>query len=625
MARPGNVALPNLGNGILIVDGDSTRIFQVHISGNNLSGIAITGSATATDVVGNFIGTSLMGGAAVPNIGDGILVQSSGNKIGGPGFGEGNTISGNRQSGIRISGLAASNNTVEGNMIGTDPTGAFAIPNNGSGVLVSNAPNNRIGSATAAAGGNVISGNRSSGINFSLAGSSGGVVYGNKIGTTKSGTLALGNSGNGILINSGATGIVVGGETTLKRNLISANSASGVTIGTNSNNNTISGNYIGTNVSGTSALGNRIAGITVQSSGNLIGGTVQRVGNRIAGNPTGISLTGAGVTQNTIRSNIIGTTSVPNTLRGIQFSGGASGNTVGPSNSISGNESGIRVNDGSINNRITRNSLSSNTNLGIDLFPLAGVNPLDAGDADGGGNLGQNSPTLNNSPLKIGNDLQVNFSVNSLPANAAYPLAIEFYSSDGAGEGRTYLAGTTYTVANFAVGPKTSTFLGAATNLVVGSTKIIALATDANGNTSEFSAEQLLSAPAAIMQASFQTSSEKLDVNKDGVVSPLDVLNVVNAMNSGLVAAGEGEYSSGVTETGRDGRLLNQNTLYDTNGDGVLSPLDVVLVVNRLQQSTQTSAVPEIEHEKLGQEANDQALEELSLEGALSALALDFV
>ncbi len=426
LARNGTSALPNTGHGILIVDGDATRIFQVYISGNSQSGIAITGSATATDVVGNFIGTSLSGTQAVPNNGDGILIESSGNKIGGPGIGEPNTISGNRLNGIRITGAAASNNTVEGNFVGTNPTGTAALSNQGNGVLVSAAPNNRIGSATDAAGGNVVSGNRFAGIAYSLAGVAGNVAYGNKIGTSKAGTVAIRNGGSGVLISGGASGVLIGGDTTLKRNLISGNTGAGVTIGLNSNNNTVSGNFIGTNVTGGAPLANGVAGITVQSSGNQIGGPSFRFGNRIAGNSIGINLTGAAATLNTIRFNIIGTPLVPNTSAGIQFASNASGNTVGPSNSIQGNQSGVRVNDGSVNNRITRNSFASNTNLGIDLLPLAGINPLDAGDADSGANLGQNSPTFVGSPLKIGNDLQVNFLVNSAPANSAYPLAIEF-------------------------------------------------------------------------------------------------------------------------------------------------------------------------------------------------------
>lgn len=617
LALNGVSTLPNAGHGVLIVDGDATRIQSVHISGNGQSGIRITGSATGTDLVGNFIGTSFSGTQAVPNNGDGILIESSGNKIGGPGIGEPNTISGNRLNGIRFTGAAASNNTVEGNLIGTNPTGTAAIPNQGNGVLVSGAPNNRIGSATDAAGGNVISGNRSAGIAYSLAGVTGNVAYGNKIGTSKAGTVAIRNGGSGVLISGGASGVRVGGETPIKRNLISGNTGAGVTIGLNSNNNTVSGNFIGTNVTGGAPLANGVAGITVQSSGNQIGGPAFSFANRIAGNSIGINLTGAAATLNTIRYNIIGSPLVPNTSAGIQFASNASGNTVGPSNSIQGNQSGVRVNDGSVYNRITRNSFAANTNLGIDLLPLAGINPQDAGDADGGANLGQNSPTFVGSPLLIGDDVQVNFRVNSAPANSAYPLAIEFYASDGAGEGRRYLAATTYTVADLAIGPKLVNF--AVTGVAVGSTRIIALATDASGNTSEFSLEHVLAAPpAAAMSLSGATpNGNKLDVNQDGVVSPLDALNISNVLNARL---GEGEFSAQAEDSRRvNGRSSPlRNLPYDTNGDGVIDSLDLSLVVDWLQ-AAQTNSVPSF---GLENEVNvrDRAVEELGLELGLGIL-----
>lgn len=76
------------------------------------------------------------------------------------------------------------------------------------------------------------------------------------------------------------------------------------------------------------------------------------------------------------------------------------------------------------------------------------------------------------------------------------------------------------------------------------------------------------------MRASNQQNGSKLDVNKDGVVSPLDALHIVNAISSRSVPVGEGEYSDPIG-----------NAIYDTNGDGELSPLDVMLVVNWLQRA----------------------------------------
>lgn len=611
MARNGTDAIPNNGHGILIVDADATRIQQNYASGNASAGIALTGSATSTVIVGNFIGVSLLGTAALPNAGDGVLIQSPGNRIGGPGAGERNVISGNGKSGITISGLAALGNTIEGNLIGTDPTGTFAIPNSGNGIRVLNAGNTRIGSETEATGANLISGNGSSGITFSQSGSAGGRVFGNKIGTTVSGMAPLGNAGHGVLINANASGIIVGGSTALAGNLISANGASGITLAVNSGGNEVQGNLIGTNSNASGPLGNGTSGITVQSTKNRIGGPDPRFGNTIGGNANGISLTGAAATLNVISFNNIGTLVAPNISRGVQFSTGASGNVVGPENSIVKNETGVRVNDGSIRNRIVQNSFFENTNAGIDLYPGAGINPQDPGDADGGGNLRQNSPTINGSPLKIGDDLEANFSVDSAPANAAYPLNVEFYLSDGSGEGLRFLADTVYTLVDVTAGSKTVSFVGAAIGLVAGASRIVALATDANGNTSEFSAERVLADPAvaASLRQGVQQNGNRLDVNDDGVVSPLDVLNVISALKSVSVRTSEGDLNRSMV-----------NKFFDTNGDGQLSPLDVLLVINGLRRPSVSSSVPAIEDEKEESTIWDEAILETSLELGSSEL-----
>ena len=210
----------------------------------------------------------------------------------------------------------------------------------------------------------------------------------------------LGNTSNGVSLLAGATNVQIGGSTGLSQNVISANKANGVSILTNSNNNRISHNRIGTTVSD-APLGNVGSGIAIQSSGNIIGGANANFRNVIAGNAHGITLSGATASNNTIAFNTIGIDTASNVGRGIQFVSGASGNTVGPSNTIRRNETGIRVNDGSVNNKITRNSIGENINLGIDLFPSAGATANDGADADSGGNLLQNSPAISGSPLLI--------------------------------------------------------------------------------------------------------------------------------------------------------------------------------------------------------------------------------
>ena len=83
----------------------------------------------------------------------------------------------------------------------------------------------------------------------------------------------------------------------------------------------------------------------------------------------------------------------------------------------------------------------------------------------------------------------------------------------------------------------------------------------------------------------FMNSSNPYDVNNDGFVSPIDVLILVNSMNtggSGFLGGGSSGGASG--ESGANGYYL------DVNGDSYLSPLDALLVINHLNNRGGTSA-----------------------------------
>ena len=115
------------------------------------------------------------------------------------------------------------------------------------------------------------------------------VVAGNFIGTDVTGALALGNSGSGVIILQsdgnliGTDGDGVGDAA--ERNIISANAGDGVVITQGSNDNVVAGNFIGTDVTGTQPLGSYRTGINVSygSSSNRIGTdglSVDNVGER---------------------------------------------------------------------------------------------------------------------------------------------------------------------------------------------------------------------------------------------------------------------------------------------------------------------------------------------------------
>lgn len=107
------------------------------ISGNQLDGIALfdnTGAGTTdNEIIGNLIGLTLDGSAALPNLGPGIfhVLGSSGTVI------KANVVSGNATHGVQLSGNTSSGVTLQNNLIGTDAQGAAAVPNGGSGIFLS--------------------------------------------------------------------------------------------------------------------------------------------------------------------------------------------------------------------------------------------------------------------------------------------------------------------------------------------------------------------------------------------------------------------------------------------------------------------------------------------------------
>ena len=109
-------------------------------------------TGTLDTIVGNYLGTNATGQASSPN-GRGIEDNSGNNLIGGTSAADRNVISGNSLGGVH---LIAANSTVEGNYIGTDASGTFAVGNGDEGILVQG-QNTTIG-GTAPGAGNVIAG-----------------------------------------------------------------------------------------------------------------------------------------------------------------------------------------------------------------------------------------------------------------------------------------------------------------------------------------------------------------------------------------------------------------------------------------------------------------------------------
>ncbi len=475
--------------------GGTTEGTRNLISGNQ-AGVQITGSAaTGTAVQGNYIGTDVTGTVYRGQDYQGVVISDApGNTIGGTTPGAGNVISAG-SIGVHISGSTATGNVVQGNFIGTDVTGTVDLGNWAEGVRI-NAPGNTIGGATPGAR-NVISGN-GDGVLISGNTATGNRVLGNYIGTEVTGTLELGNSGNGIRIVTpdntigGTTGTTAGGPCTGACNLISGNVSVGVGIGGGATitGNVVQGNFIGTDVTGTLDLGNRVGATITNGFSNTIGGTLTGEGNLISGNDwEGIRINGS---DNMIQGNLIGTQ-----IDGVsQLGNGRDGmwiwwvgnNAVGGTSPAAGNTiaynggNGVYVTDNA-GNLVHTNSIHSNAGLGIDLEP-DGATGNDAGDGDTGANDLQNFPVLT-SAIVLGGSTTIEGTLNST-GNADFTL--QFFSNgacdpSGYGEGESFVGSSIETTdgggnVGFAVTFPTAVPVG---------DFITATATNPSNSTSEFS------------------------------------------------------------------------------------------------------------------------------------------
>ena len=206
-------------NGNNNIIGGTTPQARNVISGQVYNGVQLSasGSSSINNVVqGNFIGTNALGTAAIGNGASGVYAHpsSGGNLIGGTIAGARNIVSGNGFSGITVNNT----NTIQGNYIGTNVTGTAAI-GNGAGIYIETGGSggNVIGGTTAGAG-NVISGNLNIGIVLSRDNNT---VQGNLIGTNASGTGPLGNADIGVRpsgVNNLIGGTVPGAGNTIAFN-----------------------------------------------------------------------------------------------------------------------------------------------------------------------------------------------------------------------------------------------------------------------------------------------------------------------------------------------------------------------------------------------------------------------
>src|SRR4028119_1601343 len=217
----------------------------------------------------------LNGSFIPPALGAPINGLDLGYSPGGAEDSSGSTIQGLVINGFGNSGIfpgrgilvQSNNNIIQDNYIGTDISGTTAVGNTLSGITIGSYTPNNSPNATAIRD-NIISGNGVAGIFVARAAATNTNITGNFIGTDFTGTMPLGNEGDGILIlDPDSNNNVIGGTTPGDSNIIANNKGSGIEIIASSGSHTIQGNSIFNNQRlGIDLIGN--TGITPNDVGD---------------------------------------------------------------------------------------------------------------------------------------------------------------------------------------------------------------------------------------------------------------------------------------------------------------------------------------------------------------------
>ena len=369
---------PGIGDGLSLTGGHSA-VRGLVVGGFSGIGIAIVGGGGGSHVEACYVGTDATGTARHPNALGGIVVADSPNNvIGGTTPARRNVISGNGPDnpesgyyGVRISGATSTGNRVLGNYIGTDASGAVALPNSTAGVLIQGAPGNLVGGDTPGAR-NVIAGNGGPGRGSACQagrpcgaevwvlepGATGNRIEGNYIGTNAAGTAALGRAAAGVAVWDAGSN-TVGGAAAAAGNVISGmRGGVGIQIlgGTTAQareapDNRVLGNLIGLNAAGTDSLSNDVgvfvSGLAARTqvgapgAGNVIAGS-RRQGIRVSDEffnrgPVGVRIEGNGIGVKASRIDSLSNRGGGILVASIEGGPGVSDLVVGGATAASGN------------------------------------------------------------------------------------------------------------------------------------------------------------------------------------------------------------------------------------------------------------------------------------------------
>jgi hypothetical protein len=305
------------------------------ISIQNAAGVLAESGANGNTIQGNFVGLGADGvtklGNGFPNGYSIFLNHSNNNLVGGSSAAARNVTGKIAISGEGPPAAAGENNIILGNYIGINAGGTALLPiegRRGAGVDMASVRKNMVL-------GNVIGG-FDLGVIIG-GGSSENTVQGNFIGTNAAGTAALPNRNGITIstgLNSTdpiTTNNLIGGTTPGAGNVISGNASSGIFLA--GSRNTIQGNFVGVAGDGSTPMPNGDGGITSSAggpsdsgNGNLIGGTISGAGNVIAYNGVADKAHAYGVKINSGKDNaILGNSIFGNYGLGIDL-----GSTFGP-------------------------------------------------------------------------------------------------------------------------------------------------------------------------------------------------------------------------------------------------------------------------------------------------------
>ena len=524
LGADGVTAAGNGESGVVLTVGSGVQVLGNAIAGNGDRGMDGADLADAV-VQGNRIGTSADGTLARANSRFAFECDGcSALQFGGTGTDERNLV------GVGFVNLISDGDdigdvVVEGNVIGLDVAGtAQASDGFGGGLILAgdfDAP--RIGGASDAAR-NVIANSDGTGIDLdayqgfggTVQPGNGAVIQNNYVGLDGSGTAPRGHAEDGINILSGDGHQIID-------NVVVAGTGPedywvGIDVGGNSSTTNddavVQGNRVGTRADGTGAFGGMGTGINCSFGRNAqIGGTGAGEGNRVVATiRNGLSV---GCDGSVVRGNVVGKTadgtpagtgrdgiylpSIPVTPARITIGGTAAGaaNVIAHSgrNGITVEKDDVIGNIQWVDEVTMRQNVivgSGGVPIDLDRFTgesqgdkfVDGETPNDPGDDDTDApNDLQNFPEFRRLDVDPATDeVTVEFTVDTAPTNATYPLTLEFFRANQAGRATGVLGSATIAESD-AQTVQTRTFTAAAS--IARQDFVVATVTDAAGQTSE--------------------------------------------------------------------------------------------------------------------------------------------